>query len=398
MEIKTPPLCPEQPHKQHEVRPHKEKPSRPRPQAAALGFEPRFAPGTRLSTTTDDYDVLRSIIDRHKRQRREAIDTIKNFRASSVAMSPAIVAVARDYLEHWRERLRDDITEALPYIDPKYLDLKPRPADPNAFKTRSSPTTFDQAVSQFRTANAAQIRATPTAELRRKYEAARVIRHAPDILAIMPLLDNDDAARTMIAVKGAYNILEKDLTAQDNVTLIENLMDHPRLPDPTYSPAVMAEMDAIHEGDPPGTPHPAFTPDDIFTNRDWMEHTAARINSHIGNFLRDHRWDVFGSFMGSLTTALDETIMPQLLGDANAVGEKLTAQTVVTISLLKTGLVPNHTDDEEGVKLWWETLELYAEENDIGEIPPAIIIAAANELGIEMLEHSPQPEGEMTPG
>lgn len=385
------PLCPETPRKPREPKPHRERPSRPpsiaRPLIGRQPWEqppaPKWAPG--------EYDHLRSIIDEHRRKRREAIDMIRHFRSQSRAMDVKEVAAARDYLEHWRERLRDDIVAALPDIDPKYHELTPKPADPDAFRNRSTPRTFGDAVATFRSANASRLSSTPTAELRVKYNAARVVRHAPDILAVMPQLDNDDAARAMIALRTAYDILKHDLAAQATDELIESLMDHPRLPDPIFSPAVMAEIDILHEDDPPDTPHPALAPDLIVTNRDWMERTAARINTHISDFLKDNRWNILGSFMGMLVTSLDDAVMPTLLGDANAIAEKLSAQTAVLISLLKTGLVPDHTDDEEGVKLFWEILELYAEEHEIGEIPASIITGVAEALGIKLLDHAPQP-------
>lgn len=387
------PLCPETPHKPREQKPHRERPSRPpsiaKPFIGRQPWEkppgPKWAPG--------EYDALKSIIDEHRKKRREAIDTIRRFRSQSPAYDVKEVAAARDYLEHWRENLRDDIVKALPDIDPKYHELTPKPANPDAFRNRPSPRTFDEAVSTFRTANAARLKAMPTAQLRLQYNASRVVRHTPDILAVMPLLDNDDAARAMIALRASYDMLKDDLAAQATDDLIEGLMDHPRLPDPVFSPAVMAEMDILHEQDPPGTPHPALAPDLITTNRDWMERTATRINTHISDFLENNRWNILGSFMGMLVTSLDDAIFPTLLADANAITETLSAQTAVMISLLKTGLTPDHTDDEEGVKLFWEILELYAEEHEIGEIPPSIIIATAEALRIPLLLHAPQPTG-----
>jgi len=385
------PLCPDTPRKPREPKPHRERPSRPpsiaKPLIARQPWKqppaPKWAPG--------EYDKLRSIIDDHRKRRREAIDTIRHFRAQSRALDVREVTAARDYLEHWRERLRDDIVRALPDIDPKYHDLTPQPASPDTFRNRSNPKTFEEAVATFRSTNAGRISSTSTAELRIKHNAARVMRHAPDILAVMHQLDDHDAARAMIALRAAYDILKDDLAAQPNDELIDSLMDHPRLPDPVFSPATMAEMDILHQDDSPGTPHPALAPDLITTNRDWTERTAARINTHISDYLKDNRWNVLGSFMGMLVTSLDETMLPALLADADAITERLSAQTAVLISLLKTSLVPDHTDDEEGVKLFWEMLELYAEEQEIGEIPASIIISIAEALGIQLLKHAPQP-------
>lgn len=385
------PLCPDTPRPHREPRPHRDVP--PRPPSVAKPFigrapwqkppGPKWAPG--------EYEKLRSIIDEHRAKRRAAIETIKHFRSQSRSQDVNEVVAARNYLEHWREQLRDDIVRALPDIDPKYHELLPKPANPADYKARPAGNNFEAHVAAFRAANAQRIAATPTAELRVKYHASRVMRLAPDILAVMPLLDNDDAARAMIALRGAYDILKHELKAQDTPAMIEAMMGHPRLPDPHVSEAVMAEADALHEADPPGTPHPTLAPDYITTNRDWMERTAARINHHIGNYMRDHRWDIIGSFMGMLTTELDSAVIPALTGDAEAIATSLSAQTAVLISLLKTGLVPDHTDDEEGAILWWETLELYAEEEEIGEIPAGVIVEVAKLYGLQLLKHAPQP-------
>ena len=251
---------------------------------------------------------------------------------------------------------------------------------------------FRQAVDAWRAANAARLRAMTTAELRIRYKASRVLRHAPDILAMGETIDPVDMTTTMLAATHALRLLKDDLAGPLTESLIADLLDAPRLPDP-----ILSESAQINDDEERGTiGQPATNADSqiapLKTNEAWFHETFNDIEAGIYDYLAPNRWNAIGSHFGSIIGEYNDIALPTLLNGQQPFSQKLSYDSAVFISLLKTGLVPDHTDDPAAVVDWFEDLQLWIETNNKTEIPPTVIKELAEAHHVDLLPIAPQPE------
>lgn len=388
-----PPLCPEKPYTRTPQAPHRDRPGRARP-------EPQERPQRKKRDRPPrkwqegEYERFQQIVENHRRRRDEALQTIAHFRGKTRAMDPGEVRAARAYLDTWRDTFLADVRNALPEL----YDLKPpspytrpekpyRPATPGS--TRA--TDFRSLVNAWRSDNQPRLSAMSTPQLQAGYLASRVLRHAGEVLALTPYLDVADVAFVQIQATRALKILESDLKQPQTEEYLTALLDLPLLPDPIMSPIVAAEVEELTPETPGGLSDQVPPAQPAQDPMDWMRANANQIDEAIRTYMADNRWNALGPHFGAIIQQINDLVLPTILADPDVVQTELTAETAVFISLLKAGLVPDHTDDLDAVVAWFEDLVLWIEDHARQELPPSIIVDYALIHEVPLLPLGPTP-------
>jgi len=385
------PICPTTPKREWNQAPHRDLPPRSR---QAFAKPPRHDTIQQKKTPSTDWDIFRSIIEKHRELRHEALDTIKLHKPGSADPNPELVQQAREYLNTWRATFIADIQKALG----DFLDKLPRIPGGNDYKpfqqTPGQPAqtrTFEKAVDLWRTKNATRLKAMTTAELRANYLASRVLRHAPDLMAASANTDIQNTTMVAAMAQQAFHVLKDDLSQDGNDQIIDSLLELPRLPDPIYDETTLEELTQSITFTEPRPPHPSLIIPPITDNLEWSQLSRNHIEANIRAYLVDNRWNTMGAHFGALIQGLNDIALPTLLNDQRPTTEELTPETAVFISLLKTASIPDHTDTPEDLVAWFEELQLWIEENDLKEIPPQTIRQIADSNGVALLEIGQQP-------
>lgn len=232
----------------------------------------------------------------------------------------------------------------------------------------------------------------PISELKERLHAARVLRHSPELLAVMDQLDDEDATRTMLATKMAIDIVKDDWAAIADQDILDQLLDTPHDDAGDVSPHILDEARADPSfQEAPGDVTPAAsapTPSRLL----WSQETATAIERHIRTYLADTRWTPLAQHFGAIVTDLQDNLWRMIMADADPIRYELAPDTAVTISLLKATIGPDHTDNLLGVTAWWEAMQLWVEETGRKEIPPAVIRQLAADFHLPLMQPAPQPK------
>lgn len=388
----NPPICPPKPPTTWNPAPHRQLPPRPSPKVRKHVL-PQLTRHHRPSRTPDD--VLSALVNEYRQKRHDALDTIRHLKKSKEPDNIAATKDARAFLDTWRIKFELDLDKGIAALLHANSQGSGSGSGTQSQPAQSQPATqraFENAVDQWRAKNASRLQAMSTAQLRLRYRASRVLRHAPDVVALMSTIDISDTTFTAAMALQAMLILQKDLRQPGNDEIIATLLDSPRLPNTGWDQPTAEELaqDDINSG--PDGPGPIPPLPSIVSTLTWAHQAAHAINTSVRQYLEANRWNTLGSHFGALIVAITELIWPTIMNDDKAVTEELTPEAAVFISLLKATIAPDHTDDEDDAISWWEEMQLWLEEMDVKEIPPAIIRELADLHDLQLLKFAPQPE------
>lgn len=336
--------------------------------------------------------AVEALLGAYRAKRAEALDIIKRSMADPASTAPATLTSAQLFLNGWRQFQAEDLQKL---IADDAGDDNRRSRMPQDERSPATPAQAPDliAVAQRHWPRASQaLENVPTEELKLRLHAARVLKHAPDVLAVSDLLDDEDVTRTLLAVAAATDLIQQDFAAVADDELLELLLDLPYDVAGVVSPDVLDEARADPNfqeasGDV-ASEASAPTPSRL----QWAQETAARIEKHIRAYIEEQRWTPLGQHFGAIVTDLQDRLWRLILSDPDPIRYELAPDTAVTISLLKATIGPDHTDNLLGVTAWWEAMQLYVEETGRKEIPPAVIRQLAADYHVPLMQPAPQPK------